>query len=181
MENNDKFLETIYKRKTIRSYTGKDISENELNEILKSANASPVGMGQYENVHLTVIKDKELLEKIDMAGARMFNKPNSHPLYGVPTFILVSSKDLGANMANVAYSNCAIIAHNMALTATALGVGACYIWGATVALSKDEEILRKLNLPEGFFPCCGLGLGKTKETYSIRDIPMDRIKTEYIG
>lgn len=180
MNKNDKFLETIYSRKTIRSYTGKDITESELNEILKSANASPVGMGQYENVHLTIVKNKELLCKIDRAGAKMFNKPDSHPLYGVPTLIIISSKNLGINMTNVAYSNCAIIAHNMALTATALGVGSCYIWGATMALSKDEDILQSLKLPEGFIPCCALGLGKTNEKYTVRDIPADRIKTHHI-
>lgn len=173
-------LETICKRKTIRNYTGKDITDQELETILKSANASPVGMGQYENVHLTVIKNKEILAKIDKAGAKMFGKPDMHPLYGVPTLIVISSKNLGEAMANVAHSNCAIIAHNMALTATELGVGSVYIWGATMALSKDEELIKELNLPIGFYPSCAIGLGKTDEKYTLRDIPMDRISKNII-
>lgn len=173
-------LETIYKRKTIRNYTGEDITNEELDLILKSANASPVGMGQYENVHLTIIKNKELLNKIDKAGAKMFGKPDMHPLYNVPTLVVISSKNLGEAMSNVAYSNCAIIAHNMALTATELGIGSVYIWGATMALSKDEELVKELNLPIGFSPSCAIGLGKTTEKYDTRNIPADRISKNFI-
>lgn len=174
-------LETIYKRRTIRNYTGEDLTNKELDLILKSANASPVGMGQYENVHLTVIKNKDILGKIDKAGAKMFGKPDMHPLYNVPTLIVISSKNLGEAMANVAFSNCAIIAHNMALTATELGIGAVYIWGATMALSKDEDLVKSLELPTDFSPCCAIGLGKTDEKYTIREIPNDRIKTNHIN
>ncbi len=173
-------LKTICKRRTIRNYTGEDITNSELDLIIKSANASPVGMGQYENVHLTVIKNKELLEKIDKAGAKMFGKPDMHPLYNVPTLIVISSKNLGDSMTNVAHSNCAIIAHNMALTATELGIGSVYIWGATMALSKDKELIKELNLPEGFLPSCAIGLGKTDKKYELRDIPMDRISKNTI-
>lgn len=168
-------LSTICTRKTIRNYTGEDITDEELNIILKSANASPVGMGQYENVHLTIIKNKDLLNKIDKAGAVMFGKPDIHPLYGVPTLIVISSGNLGAEMANVAHSNCAIIAHNMALTATELNIGSVYIWGATMALSKNKDLVNELNLPDGFSPCCAIGLGKTNEKYTLREIPTNRI------
>lgn len=173
-------LETICKRKTIRNYIGEDITNEELDLILKSANASPVGMGQYENVHLTIIKNKDLLNKIDKAGAKMFGKPDMHPLYNVPTLIVISSKNLGEAMANVAHSNCAIIAHNMALTATELGIGSVYIWGATMALLKDEELVKELNLPTDFFPSCAIGLGKTTEKYETRNIPADRISKNFI-
>lgn len=153
-------METICSRKTIRSYTGENITADELNVILKAANASPVGMGQYDSMHLTVITNEELMNKIDAAGAALFGQPDMHPLYGVPTLVLVSSKKPDPMMENVAFSNAAIIAHNMALAATDLGVGSCYIWGAIAALSGSAELLKELNLPEGFIPCCAIGLGK---------------------
>lgn len=122
-------METICSRKTIRSYTGEAITADELNVILKAANAAPVGMGQYESLHLTIITDTDLLNKIDTAGAVMFGQPDMHPLYGVPTLVLISSKKPDPMMENVVFSNAAIVAHNMALAATDLGVGSCYIWG----------------------------------------------------
>ena len=62
-------METLTSRRSIRSYTGEQISSEELSLLLKAANAAPVGMGQYNSVHLTVIQNGELLQKIDAAGA----------------------------------------------------------------------------------------------------------------
>lgn len=168
-------IEAICSRKSIRSYTGESISSEELNEILKAANASPVGMGQFESLHLTVITNKELLNKIEAGAAAMFGKPDMRPLYGAPTLILVSSRKPAPMMENVAFSNAAIMVHNMALVATELGVGSCYIWGATAALSRNTDILTELNLPEDFIPCCAIALGKTDCTYELKDIPVDKI------
>lgn len=173
-------IETVCSRKSIRSYTGEQITEEELNEILKAANASPVGMGQYDNMHLTIITNPEILIKIDQAGAAMFGKPDMHPLYGVPMLILVSTKTPTKVMENVAFSNAAIIVHNMILEATELGLGACYIWGATAALATSPELIKELNLPEDFIPCCAAGLGKTKCSYELREIPSDQIDKNII-
>ena len=168
-------VETICSRKSVRSYTGESITPEELDTILKAANASPVGMGQYESLHLTVITNKELLGKIEKATAAMFGKPDMHPLYNAPMLVLVSSKEPAPMMENVAYSNAAIMVHNMALAATELGVGSCYIWGAVAAVSHNPEILSELKLPEGFIPCCAICLGKTNEKYAWKEIPGDRI------
>ena len=78
-----KTFDTICSRKSVRSYTGENITEEELTKILKAGDASPVGLGQYENMHITIIKDKELLKEIDETGARMFGKTDMHLLYGV--------------------------------------------------------------------------------------------------
>ena len=139
-------------------------------------------MGQYENVHLTVVKNVELLEKIDKAGAAMFGDSNTRTLYGAPMLIIVSSKkpEDNAFAENVAYSNAAIIAHNMSLEATDLGVGSCYIWGAIAALATSPDIVAELNLPDGFIPCCAVVLGDTQENYELRDIRLDRISQNTI-
>lgn len=168
-------METICSRKSVRSYTGESITAEELSTILKAANASPVGMGQFDNLHLTVITNKELLGKIEKVTAAMFGKPDMHPLYNAPMLLLVSSKEPAPMMENVVYSNAAIMVHNMALAATELGIGSCYIWGAVAAASHNPEILSELKLPEGFIPCCAICLGKTEETYELREVPVNKI------
>ncbi|NMD37582.1 MAG: nitroreductase [Christensenellaceae bacterium] len=171
-------LDTLFSRKSVRSYTGEQITAEELEVMLKSANAAPIGMGRYENIHITIIQNPDLLYKIDAAAAAMFNNPNIHPLYKAPTLILVSSKRPDPNnksMENIAFSNAAIVAHNMVLAATELDLGACYIWGATAAISKKSDLIAELNLPENFIPCCAVALGKTDEKYSVREIPLNRI------
>ncbi len=168
-------FEAICSRKSVRNYTGEGVSSEELDKILKAADAAPIEMGQYESMHLTVITNKELLDEIDGAGAKMFGKPNIHPLYGAPVFILVSTKSQAETIGNVAYSNAAIVVQNMALQATELGIGACHIWGVVAAINSSPDIISKLNLPEGFIPCCGIILGKTDYEYKLRYIPSERI------
>ena len=168
-------MEAICSRKSVRSYTGESITAEELSTILKAANASPVGMGQFDSLHLTVITSKELLRKIEKVTAAMFGKPDMHPLYNAPMLVLVSSKEPAPMMENVVYSNAAIMVHNMALAATELGIGSCYIWGAVAAASHNPEILSELKLPEGLIPCCAICLGKTEETYELREAPVNKI------
>lgn len=172
-------MENIFTRKSIRSYNGENISETELNTILKAAYAAPVGRGMYENVHMTVVTNKEFLDKMNAATSAMLNNPDIRVLYNAPTLIIVSSKLTGTPADNVAYSNCACVVQNMALAATELEVGACHIWGAISALNSNPDLVKELNLPEGFTPCCGIILGQTDETYTLREIPENRIKTEY--
>ena len=70
---------------------------------------------------------------------------------------------------------------NIALEAVELGIGTCHIWGAIRALNENQELLKQLNLPEGYIPCCVVILGRTDETYEPQEIPMDRIKTDYLA
>ena len=82
-------------------------------------------------------------------------------------------------MENVMYSNAAIMSHNISLAATHQNIGSCYIWGATAAISKSNEILKELNLPKNFVPCCAVCLGKTEEEFTEKEIP-NRIAKNYI-
>lgn len=93
--------------------------------------------------------------------------------------ILVSSAANGV-LNNVNYSNAATLVQNMALTATELGVGACHIWGAVAILGNDKELAKELGVTDGFIPCCAIALGQFDGKYEIREIPRNRIKTEYI-
>lgn len=173
-------IDTICKRKSVRTYTGERITSEELNTVLKAANASPVGMGKFETMHLTIINSAEMLNKIEEEAAKKFSRPGMRPLYGAPTLVVVSAKKPEVGMENVVYSNAAMMCHNMAIAATDLGIGSCYIWGATGAISHNEEIIAELKLPEGFVPCCALTLGKTDEVFEMRDIPADKISKNFI-
>lgn len=170
-------MDALKRRRSIRTYTGEGISRDELNMILDAAYAAPVGMGAYDSLALTVVTNKKILARYDEAAAKLFQKPDSHPLYGAPMLIVVSSRMQEPPMDNVSYSNAAIIAHNMTFAAVEQGLGSCLIWGAVLAGNSDEELVKDLNLPEGYKPCCGVILGKTTESYEPREIPENRIKT----
>ena len=173
-------LEILYSRKSIRNFNGESITEAELNELLKAAYAAPVGHALYDTLGLTVISNKELLEKWEKHMATVTGKPDLHPFYGAPTVILVSSVMSAAPMNNVKYSNAAIVVHNMAIAATELGVGACHIWGATGVLDGNAELVKELKIPEGMTPCCAIALGHFDGKYELREIADNRITTNYV-
>lgn len=170
-------LDNLYSRKSVRSYTGEAITDDELQEILKAAYAAPVGRAQYDTLQLIVISNKEYLAKVEAHMGAVVGNPDLQPFYGAPTVIVVSS---AGPVGNVNYSNAAIVVHNMALAATELGIGACHIWGAVGMMNGNAELVKELNLPEGMVPCCAIALGHTNEIYEVREIPENRIKTKYL-
>lgn len=169
--------EAINVRKSVRSYTGEAVTEEELKAILMAGQSAPIGMAKYDTIHLTVITNPELLAEIDKTAAEFFGKPDLHPLYGAPTLIVVSSNAQD----NVASANVAMLIHGMALTAVELGVGHVDIYGATAALAMNADLVAKLNLPAGFVPLGSLAIGKSDDTYTAKEIPADRMATDYIA
>lgn len=173
-------LEAITSRRSIRSYTNDVVAQEDLDKILLAAEAAPVARGLYENMHLTIVTKPEVLEKINKAAAEMMGDPSAVPLYGAPMLIVVSEKKPDPGTENPMWSSGACIVENMALEAVELGVGAVLIWGAIRAVNASEELLRSLELPDGFVPSCAIAIGQTEEEYLPREIPEDRIKKTYL-
>ena len=170
----------LFTRRSIRSYTGEQITGDELSLILDAACASPVGMGAFDSLHISVVRNPDFLSALSSETARAMNRPDYYPFYGAPMLIIVSSRFPGLPNENSAYSNAAICVQNMSLACAQLGVGSCLIWGAIRTLNKLPDMVAQLRLPEGFVPCCALAVGKTDETYAPRAIDRSRIQTAYL-
>lgn len=169
-------IDAILNRKSVRTYTGKLVSDADLKQLLKTAYASPVSMGEYSHLTLTVVTAAKWLQKLDQNAQKTFHTDKSM-LYGAPLFIIVSTKLQGTPADNGAYSNAATIVENMNIEAVELGLGACHIWGVTAALAQNHELMREMKVPDGQTPVAGLVVGETTEAYTTRNIPMDRINT----
>jgi hypothetical protein len=69
----------------------------------------------------------------------------------------------------------------MALATTDIGLGSVYLWGFLASFSADKELLKELDLPEGFVPVSAIGLGHpteplTKEKELKQTIKINTIK-----
>jgi nitroreductase len=173
-------LKAIENRQSCRAYTGEQVTEGDLQTILKAANAAPVGMGKYEDVRLTVVQNKELLAKLDGVGAVFFGNPDMHPLYGAPTVIIVSNKIADPKQSAVAYSNAACVVENMALASTELGLGNVYLMGAVMALAMNADLCKEFNIAEGFVPTSAIAVGKAATPAKIRTLTTTKIATDYL-
>ncbi len=158
-------LKAIAMRRSTRAFKPEQISEQELDAVLKAGCAAPVGMGAYETVHLTVLQNRELMEEIAKAAAKAFGRPGMDPFYGAPTVVIVSSTK-NRMVPNIEYANAACIIENMLLAATDLGLGSVYLWGFIRALNDSPDLLKKLDLPEGFTPVSAVALGYPVEPFT---------------
>lgn len=172
-------METLCRRKSVRAYNGAAPTPEQMELILKAAQAAPVAMARFDSMHLTVITNAEFLGKLEAAGAAELGKPGAKMLYGAPVLVLVSAK-IPEGTENSMYSSAAMIAHNMALEATELGVGSVDIWGCIRGAAKDSQLVAQLQLPEEFEPCCAIALGQTDEEFPVRDVPADKMAVSSI-
>lgn len=169
-------FDNLYSSKSVREFNGGQISDQQLAEILKAAEAAPVAMGSYEKYHITVVQDKSVLSAVSENAAKMFGSPDLDPLYGAPTLIVVSAQtDEDGQVSPFDVSSAAIVDYNMIIAAVELGLGNCPIWGAISALKGAPDVTAKLGIPEGFAPCCAVALGTTDDSYAPRDIDMAKI------
>lgn len=173
------YKEVINKRKSVRSYTGMKVTDEQLKALIDAAESAPVGGGAYNTVQITVVEDPEVIHEINKAAAEAFGKDDMVALYGAPTYIVVSAAPLGG-MESVAYANGAMIVHNIALEATELGLGECCIYGALGALNARESLVKKLGIPEGQTAVASIIVGPTDETYEAREIDTNRIPVNYV-
>ena len=149
-------FEVINKRFSNRKFLERQINNEDLNKILKAGMQAPVGRGRYEDMHITVIQDKNLLDEINKLADRSV-------FYNAPTLIIISAKDDGHGLDR---ENSACVAMNMLLAATDLGLGSIYL-NLVISLIKDSDVLNKLNLPLGFVPIVGVGLGYANGSHTI--------------
>ncbi|MCL2474607.1 MAG: nitroreductase family protein [Chloroflexi bacterium] len=155
-------FKTIATRKSTRGFRDTQIDENDLIKILAAGGSAPIAMGAYETMHITVVQNKERLEKISALVAASFNRPNMQPFYDAPTLIIIAGKK-GAHGMAVEELNAGCIAENMLLAATELGLGSVFVLGTIAAFKTDPLLIRSLNIPEGYTPICSIIVGYAKE------------------
>lgn len=171
-------METILKRSSKRDFKNEKIDEKSMEQILKAAWAAPVGMRDYDSVHLTVVTNEDLLGLLKKHVCELFRQPDVDFYYGAPVVILLSSKE-NKKMPNLEYANAGCIIENMMLAATDLEIGSVYIFGAMTQLENNKEVMEKLNLPEGFRPISAVALGYSNSPIEARDL-VETIKVDYI-
>ena len=80
------FTRALTLRQSTREFTGEQLTEKEVNELLRAAMAAPTCMGRFERLHLTVVQDPAVLEAV---AARMA-AAQSVRLFGVGAYGLVA-------------------------------------------------------------------------------------------
>lgn len=171
-------MKAITNRQSCRAFSEEPITVDELDTILKAANAAPVGNGIYENVQLTVIQNKELLARLEENTCKAVPSLPPHPVYGASTVIAISCKK--ADDPSMAMANASTIAENMLLAATGLGLGSIYLMAVPMTAQYNPELCGEMKIQDGFAPYVMVGVGKAQGALAERQLTTERILTEYV-
>lgn len=171
-------LEAIAKRTSTRKFKETQISEENLQAILKAGMAAPVGSGAYNSLHITVVQNQSVFSKINAAVTELIFKMMGKKMdknFGAPTMIFVSSKP--AMMPGLEYANTACVLENMAIAATSLGIDNIIWGGASSAVEQNAELRKILEIPEGYKPilCISLGYASEDEIPKKHEITINKI------
>jgi nitroreductase len=168
----NEIIKTILSRRSIRSYAPTPVEREKIELILQCAQYAPSGMNR-QPWHFTVVTDRSLLDKISAENKKVLLQspdeatrargldPDFDSFRGAPMAIIVSGDQTGRNT----MADCANAVENMALAATALGLGSCYIASFKIAMEQPEGafLIKELKIPEGYFPMYALSLGYGNE------------------
>jgi len=169
MEN--EVLKTILQRRSVRAFSEKQISDSELQLIIKAGLYAPSAMNE-QNWHFTVVQNKELIDDMSYQSKahglgtgndhieKMMSNPKLHIFYNAPTVIVAST--LIDGFASMVNTSAAI--QNMLLAAHSLGIGSCWIGLSRYLFNSElrDEYQKRLNIPVEFLPnyCIALGYPK---------------------
>lgn len=166
-ENSMNALDAIFSRKSTRAYKNEQISEENLQIIIKAGCAAPIGMARYDTLHITVVQSDELLAKIfDEAENAMFKQIGirKNMNFGAKTVIVISS--MPAYREGIEYAHAGFVIENMVIAATSLGIDSVVLGGPISAIAQSEELKNAIGIPEGFEPLLAVVLG-----YAVEDAP----------
>lgn len=155
-------------RRSIRTYTERQISEEDLNMILNAAVNAPSGMN-LQTWHFTAIQNTSLLKRLNESIKGAFSRSSDPHLqerghsesyccyYHAPTLIIVSNETTQW----WAPMDCACALENIFLAAASLGIGSCWInqLGQTCDDSEVRSLLTELGVPASHkvYGCAALG------------------------
>lgn len=164
------FEKILRLRQSVRGFSDKQISEDELQKLLLAAQAAPLALGDHRTTHITVVQNSELLEEIRSACQLTSRQTGQKidPFYGAQTLFFLSATDLSSD--HIEYCNVACVIENIILQATALNLGSLYIWGCLRKLRERGEVLAKLQLPAAYELLSALAVGHTTKDLAEREL-----------
>ena len=169
-------MQALLSRQSVRAYQSKQLTDEQVKTLLQAAMAAPTAMGRFNEMHLTVIQNQELLKQITLQARKVSGKVDANPLYGAPTIIMVSCMTGRSTMA----ANAACMVENMSLAAADMGLGSVYLWGFIEGMLTNQGLVNALQLPDGFIPVSAIAVGYPEEELKTRDVPVNKVGVNYI-
>ena len=126
-------LEDLKNRRSCRSYQDRQITEEELQQVLEAGMYAPTGMGAQAPI-IVVVQDKDTIDTLRKMNAAIMGNPEADPFYGAPTVLIVLADK---NRPTYLYDGSCVM-DNLLNAAHAVGLGSCWIHRAKEEFQSDE-------------------------------------------
>ena len=172
-------LDTIFSRKSVRTYTDQAVSEEQVETLLKAAMAAPTGMN-VQPWRFVVVRDQAVKDALaGPRGGMIAQAPVVIVVCGETTMMRKPWGQPDAEAVEVENGNwaldCSAATENLLLAAEAIGLGA--VWTAAYPYPDRMEPVREaLALPANVTPLCVVPVGYPGGD----DQPKDKWKPENI-
>ena len=145
-------LDNIFARRSVRAFTEQEVTEAQVETLLKAAMAAPSGMN-LQPWRFIVVRNQSLKDKLSKKGSDFIA---TAPVVIVVCAEMIETEDSKTNQNWTA--DCAAATENLLLAAQAMGLGAC--WTACYPYFDRQLVARKaLKLPENVSPYCVIPVG----------------------
>ena len=137
-------MQTILTRRSTRKFKVQEISQADLDQILKAALHAPSGMGK-QTWQFTVVKNREKIQRLAKAAGKALGREN-YDMYQ-PEILIIPSNQRD-NPHGKEDNACAM--ENIFLAAHSLGIGSVWI-NQLQGICDDpkiREVLREFEIPE---------------------------------
>ena len=126
-------LEDLKNRRSCRSYQPRQITEEELQQVLEAGMYAPTGMGKQSPV-IVAVQDKDAIETLRKMNAAILGAPEADPFYGAPTVLIVLAD---RSRPTYLYDGSCVM-DNLLNAAEAVGLGSCWIHRAKEEFESAE-------------------------------------------
>lgn len=115
-------LNCLETRRSVRKYLPKQITDAELDAVLRAGTYAPTAMGR-QSPKIVVLQKPEDIARLERMNAAVLQSPDAKPFYGAPTVCLV----LADAAIPTAVEDGSLVMGNLMNAAHALGLGSCWI------------------------------------------------------
>jgi len=144
-------IKEILNRRSVREYEEKDVSEEDIIEIIKAGQFAPTASNN-QAVEFIVLRDQQTKEKIFEIVGQEFIKEAA--------ILIIPVSD--TTQTNCPVQDLSVASENMFLQATALGLGT--VWKALKEENAEEKKIKKLlGIPEQYMAINIIPVGYPKE------------------
>lgn len=148
-------MQTIFKRRSIRKYKQDSVSQENINKLIKAAQAAPSARN-YKPAEYIVVTDREYLDKITTVH------PYANMLKQAPLAIIVCGDTKKQPIEGYIAQDCSAAIQNILLEATNLELGSCWL-GVWPNDDRIEPLRELFNIPPNIVPFSIIALGYPDE------------------